>query len=128
MITQLKVVPDNMVAFEASGQVTKEDFETVVMPAVTELVTRTNELNYLMLISTDLSNFTIGAWLQDLLLGIKEITKWNRAAIVTEEAGINTFTNIFSVIVPGEFKGYGKDELAVAINWVANGDDEDGLA
>lgn len=121
MITQIQNVPDNMVAFDATGLVTKEDFETIVIPAVNELVGRTNELNYLMVINTDLSKFSIGAWLQDLLLGLKKITKWQRAAILTDSDMVNTFTDIFSVIVPGEFKGFMRSELATAIRWVSTG-------
>jgi hypothetical protein len=121
MITRIQNVPENIVAFDASGKVTKEDFEAVVVPAVSELVERTDELNYLMVINTDLSNFTIGAWLQDMLIGIKKFTKWNRAAILTDSDSVNTFTDVFSIIVPGEFKGFLKEEIDTAINWVATG-------
>lgn len=121
MISLLTDVPSNMVAFKATGTVTKEDFETVVMPAVSELVSRTGELNYLMMIDTELGKFTSGAWMQDLLLGIKQITKWNRAAILTDSEGINKFTDIFSVIVPGEFRGFDKSALDEAVKWVSGG-------
>lgn len=112
-------VPDNMVAFMASGEVTKDDFQNVVEPAVQQAVKATGELNYLMVIDTSLKNFTAGAWWQDALLGLKRLTKWHRAAIVTDSAAINTFTNIFSVIVPGEFKGFKPSELDRAIAWVS---------
>jgi hypothetical protein len=120
MISQLSNVPSNIVAFRASGEVTKEDFETDVFPAVNELVQRTGELNYLMVIDTDLKNFTGGAWLQDALLGLKKLGKWHRAAILTDSENINSFTNIFSVFVPGEFKGFKKKELDVAVQWVSS--------
>jgi hypothetical protein len=119
MISRLTNVPNNIVAFDASGEVTKEDFDKVVMPAVSELVGRTGELNYLMRISTPLSKFTAGAWFQDLLLGIKELTKWKRAAILSDSDALNKFTNIFSVIVPGEFKGFKKEEMDKAVSWVS---------
>ncbi|MCK7556627.1 STAS/SEC14 domain-containing protein [Chitinophaga sedimenti] len=119
MITQLSNVPSNIVAFRASGEVTKDDFETDVLPAVHELVKRTGKLNYLMIIDTDLKNFTGGAWAQDMLLGIKQLTKWHRAAILTDSDNINTFTDAFSYLVPGEFKGFKKDELDAAVAWVS---------
>lgn len=108
-----------MVGFKATGEVTKEDFENVVMPAVKSLVAKQGELNYLLLIDTELKNFTAGAWWQDALLGIKNLTKWRRAAIVSDSSGISAFTNIFSVVVPGEFKGFKPSELDDAIHWVS---------
>ena len=108
-----------MVGFRATGKVTMEDFENVVIPAVNELVARTNELNYLMVIDTDLKNFTIGAWWQDAFMGLKQIAKWRRAAIVSGTEGIRRFTDIFSFIVPGEFKAFDSSELETAIHWVA---------
>lgn len=119
MITKLNSTPSNMVGFRATGKVTIEDFENVVIPAVNELVARTNELNYLMVIDTDLKNFTIGAWWQDAFMGLKQIAKWRRAAIVSGLEGIKSFTKIFSFIVPGEFKAFDPSELEIAIHWVS---------
>jgi len=119
MITKLNSTPSNMVGFRATGKVTMEDFENVVIPAVNELVARTNELNYLMVIDTDLKNFTIGAWWQDAFMGLKQIGKWRRAAIVSGVEGIKKFTTIFSFIAPGEFKAFDPSELETAIYWVS---------
>jgi len=119
MITQIKDVPSNMVAFRASGEVTKDDFENVVFPAVDDVVKKTGELNYVLVLETEIKNFTLGAWLKDALLGITKLTKWNRAAIITDSEGIIRFTNAFSVLVPGEFKGFLPEEFDQAVTWVS---------
>ena len=111
MIVKIENTPDNMVGFQTLGEVTKEDFETTVVPEVQALVARTGKLNYLMVVNTELKNFTAGAWLQDLLLGLKNLTKWNRAAILSDVEGVKIFTDIFSVVMPGEFKCFGKADL-----------------
>lgn len=119
MIVKIENTPDNMVGFQAIGEITKSDFELKVMPEVKELVKRTGILNYLMVIDTELSNFTAGAWIQDALLGIKNIAKWHRAAILSDAESIKSFTNIFSIVVPGEFRGFSKDQLEAAVVWVS---------
>jgi hypothetical protein len=119
MITRLTDVPLNLVAFRATGEVTKDDYENVVFPSVKELLHNTDVLNYLMIIDTLLKNFTIGAWLEDMLLGLKEIAKWNRVAILTDSHGLNKFTDAFSVLVPGEFKGFMIDEYDEAVKWTS---------
>src|SRR5688572_16997003 len=83
MIRQLPNTPSNVVAFEAEGEITKPDFTETVMPAVEKAVKQHDELNYLLLLNTELKNFTMQAWMQDALLGLKNITKWRRVAIVT---------------------------------------------
>lgn len=117
MIHQIDTT-DNIVAFRALAEVTKEDFVTTVTPAVEHLVKQTNEINFLLVLDTDIENFTAGAWLQDALLGLKNLGKWNRAAIVTDTDEIISFTNGFSYIVPGEFRGYKKVDFNKALNWV----------
>jgi hypothetical protein len=121
MIRQLTDVPANMVAFSAEGEVSEEDFKRIVFPAVEQTVARTGELNYLMVINTPLSSFKAGAWLQDAALGLKQIANWNRVAILSDSDVLNSFTNIFSVVVPGEFKGFDKTQMDEAVEWVSSG-------
>lgn len=123
MISIINDAPENVAAFNATGEVTRADFENLVIPHVKSKVDQYNELNYLLYIDTDLDNFTMGAWLQDALLGIKNITKWNRAAIVTDKEGVQNFTDIFSVIMPGEFKSFPKENLYNALYWCHNGNE-----
>lgn len=119
MILYLQDLPINIVGFKAIGKVTKQDFTETVMPKVKELIDRTDKLNYLLVLETSIKNFTIGAWVKDALMGIKHLTKWNRAAIVTDVEGIRIFTNFFSCIMPGEYKGFEHKDLKQAIDWVS---------
>lgn len=121
MITVIKNAPANVAAFTAIGDVSREDFESAVLPHVKQVVDKYGELNYVLNLDTGISNFSMGAWLQDALLGIKHLTRWNRAAIITDKESIRNFTAIFSKIMPGEFKGFEKEELEKAINWAATG-------
>jgi hypothetical protein len=119
MITQIENLPPNMVGFKASGEVTESDFTATVMPRVKELLDKTDRLNYLLVLDTSIKNFTMGAWLKDALLGLKHLTKWHRAAIVTDVSLIRTFTDIFSVLMPGEFRGFEHKDMQQAIDWVS---------
>ena len=118
MIKQIKELPSNMVGFHAEGEVDKEDFDMVISE-VDKIVEQTGKLNYLLVLDTSPANFTMGAWLQDTLLGIKNLTKWNRASIVTDSEAVIKFTEVFSKLMPGEFRGYRKQELQNAIDWTS---------
>ncbi|MBF8457064.1 STAS/SEC14 domain-containing protein [Kaistella sp. G5-32] len=123
MITVIPDVPENVAAFKATGEISTKDFENLVFPHVKAKVNTFDELNYLFLLDTDLDQFTAGAWFQDALLGLKNITKWNRAAIVTDNNSVQNFTAIFSVIMPGEFRFFPIEDLENALFWCANGDE-----
>lgn len=122
MIVQIPDVPHTMVGFRADGEVTKEDFE-IVKEEVAQLVEKTGKLNYLLFLDNSPKDFTIGAWLQDALLGVENITKWNRAAIISDSEAVIKFTDVFSKVMPGEFRGYHKNEYAKAVNWVSERSD-----
>ena len=118
MIEQIKNLPDNMVGFRASGEVSKDDFD-IVHKKVEQLVDKTGKLNYMLFLDTPPSEFTIGAWWEDALLGIKNITKWNRAAIISDSETVDKFTTVFSKVMPGEFKVFQKNDLERAIDWTS---------
>lgn len=119
MILYLEDLPANVAGFKAVGEITEVDFTEIVMPKVQALIDKTDKLNYLLVLETSLKNFSFGAWLKDALMGIKHVTKWNRAAIVTDVDAIRKFTDIFSIFIPGEFRGFEHKELQEAIDWVS---------
>lgn len=124
MITVIPDAPDNVAAFHAQGEITKDDFENLVFPQVKAKVTFFDELNYLLYLDTDLSSFSAGAWVQDIILGLKNLTKWSRCAIVTDKVGVQDFTDAVGVLMPGEFKSFPKEDLANALFWCAHGDEK----
>lgn len=124
MIQTINEVPGNVAAFRASGTVTSDDFEQVVIPEVDRLVQKTDELNFLLVLDTAAGNFTAGAWMQDAFLGLKNLGNWHRAAIVTDSDAIINITNSFSYLVPGEFMGFKTEMLDAAVRWVSETDSE----
>ena len=119
MIDHLQNLPLNIVGFKATGEITEKDFTETVMPKVKALIDKTDKLNYLLVLETSVKNFTAGAWMKDAMMGIKHLTKWNKAAIVSDVEAIRNFTNFFSYLMPGEFKGFEHKDLQKAIDWVS---------
>jgi hypothetical protein len=119
MLSVIQDAPDNVVAFRATGHVDKQDFETVLIPVVDAHVKKQGIINFMLVLDTELKNFTIGAFLKDLGLGLKHFTKWHKMAIISENGPLNTFSDLFSYIAPGEAKGFTHAELAKATQWVS---------
>ena len=61
MITQIENLAAIMIGFNASNDVTKEYFTNLVMPKVKELVSKTDNLNYMLVLNTSVKNFSAAA-------------------------------------------------------------------
>ncbi|MXV52134.1 DUF4126 family protein [Pedobacter sp. HMF7647] len=119
MIEQFNDLPSNAAGFRATGQVTKDDYEKVVIPAINDLISRTGKINFLLFIDTELPNFSLGAWFNDLKLGLQNFSKWNRIAIVSNYDLVKYFSDAFTAIVPGQSKGFKTADLEYAKLWIA---------
>lgn len=125
MITKIQETPDNVAAFKATGEITKQDYENCVIPEIKAKAEEFDELNCLLLLETSLENFTLEAWLQDALMGLKNLIRWNRVAIVTDNKSLRNFITVFSVFVPGEYSTYPVEDFENALFWCANGNERD---
>lgn len=122
MLQFIRDLEPHVVGIHAVGEVTKEDVETVLMPHIDDLVKRQGEINYLLVLETDVKNFTAGAWWGDLKLGLKNFTKWNKIAIVSNQKGVEWFSDVFRFFIPGKSRGFSLDELDEAVKWISKKD------
>jgi hypothetical protein len=120
MLQLMHDVPPGALGIRATGKVTADDYLNVVFPAFTEYAKTTRALKYLLLLETSVSNFAIEAWLNDAVLGFQYLTRWNKVAIVTNQQGVITFTDIVGKLAPGEYKGFRLSELVKAKEWLAS--------
>ncbi|MDB4918966.1 STAS/SEC14 domain-containing protein [Mucilaginibacter sp.] len=127
MLRYIKDLPSHVIGIHAVGEVSKDDYEKVFIPHLDELVERQGEINYLLILETDIGNFTAGAWWDDFKLGLKHFTQWNKIAVVTDQKAVEWFSDAFRLFIPGKSRGYPLAELDAAIKWVSekDGDDKD---
>lgn len=118
MIDILTDLPPHVIGFRATGKVSKQDYEEVLMPAVDNQAKLFKKINFLLLIDTDISNYTLGAWMDDALIGLKHFSHWHKVAIVSHYDSIKKITDIFGHLVPGIYKGFRISELEEAKKWV----------
>ena len=98
MLQLLEDLPEHVVGVRATGNVTKEDIETVLIPAIDALVAKTDKINYLLILETDLSNWDFGAWVSDAKLGIQNFTKWTKIAVVSDTE-ISCYLIVYNFII-----------------------------
>jgi len=98
--------------------VSKEDFEQVVLPAFDAVDEAYDFIHFLVIMDNEVSDFSIGAWVQDMKAGIRHFTKWKKIAIVTDSTAVERFSDFFTLLTPGKSKGFKKKELNEALTWI----------
>jgi len=122
MLTEITGLPDHVFGVRATGEVTSDDLKTVLLPGLERTARRFNEIRYLLVLETEVKNFTAGAWLEDAKAGFKNFTKWKKIAVVSSEKGVEWFSDVFTIATPGSSKGFKLEEIEEAINWVSSED------
>ncbi|PWK79060.1 hypothetical protein LX99_01516 [Mucilaginibacter oryzae] len=61
MLKLIDNLPNHVVGIRATGEITRGDMETVLLPAINELAAREGAINYLLVLDTGVQNFTLAA-------------------------------------------------------------------
>lgn len=119
MLQVINDLPKDVVGFRATGTVTSDDYEKILIPEVDKLADRQDKLNYLFVLDTDLSNVQPGAWLDDVKVSLKHFSKWNKIAIVTDKPGLNKVVETVDTLMHGETRTFTSSQLDEAKAWLA---------
>jgi hypothetical protein len=119
MLQKLDGIPSYVAGFKATGEVTRDDYDTMLVPELERVDKEHGHIHFLMVMETPAREFSLGAWLQDAWQGIKHFRGWKKVAIVTDEKAIEKFSNVFSVMIPGQSRGFPLTQLEAAKTWVA---------
>ena len=119
MLTAIENVADYVVAFKATGEINKEDYKEILIPALDNADKKHGHIHFLFVLETPVKNFSLGAWLEDAWVGLKHYRGWKKVAIVSDEHGVEVFTNKFTAFIPGKTKGFKLSEIELAKKWVA---------
>lgn len=119
MIEQLKDFPANVMAFVCKGRVTKEDYETVLVPAVSAALKKHDKVRLYYETAGDFSGIDPGAVFTDFKVGMEHFTRWERIAVVTDVDWIKHTMQFFSFMMPAQMKIFPLSQAATARTWIA---------
>jgi hypothetical protein len=119
MLVEITGLPDHIFGVRATGEVTNVDLKDVLLPGLARTGDRFGEIRYLLVLDTEVKNFTAGAWIQDAKAGLVNYTKWKKIAIVSDEKSVEWFSNFFTFLTPGSSKGFKPNEIEEAKEWLA---------
>jgi hypothetical protein len=119
MIRIMSELPPGILGFEARGKVTAHDYQTVMMPEINRVASRGERLRVLYHLGPGFESFSVGAMIDDALIGVGRTPAWERAAVVTDKEWVHKSFGIFSAITPIEMRVFHNADLDQAARWVA---------
>ncbi len=121
MIERMDDVPAGVIGIRASGKLTKDDYESVLEPALKEAIDAGDAR--VLFVLPDFDGLEPQAFFEDVKTGLavelKNRSAWKRFAVVTGVDWIAKAIRLFAWAMPAEVKVAGMDELDEAKDWVA---------
>jgi hypothetical protein len=119
MIRILEGASTRVVVAEASGKVTAEDYESVLIPAVEGASADGVKLRFLYVLGTEFEGYEGAAALDDAKMGMHFWASFDRIGLVTDHDVIAGLAKALGFLMPGEFKVFPLSERTAAEEWVA---------
>lgn len=119
MITVMTGLPEGVLGFEANGKLTAADYTGVLEPALAAASAEGGKIRVLLNFGGEFEGMEPGAAWQDLRVGVREWSDWERIALVTDHAWMRDGLTMFAWAVPGEVRAFAGEERDAAIDWLA---------
>jgi hypothetical protein len=120
MIRIIEGLPPNVLGAEAVGKVTDEDYEMVLEPAVREKLEAHSKIRYVYVLGDDFDGWTLGGMWEDAKLGGRDLSAWEKIAVVTDKDWVRHAVKGFGWMIPGEVKVFSVGELEAAKGWASS--------
>ena len=118
MIEILRDFPGNVVAVSASGQVSREDYETVLIPAVEAALAGHEKVRVYYELGPRFERMAAGAAWDDLKLGIGHYLRWEAIAVVTDHDWMRHAVDVLRFMVPGQVRAFRMEQAGDARDWI----------
>jgi len=122
MLKILADFPDDVLAVEGHGEVTAEDYKSVLIPAALAKIGRHKSLRILCILGPAFTGMSPGAMWQDTKLGIAHWGDWGRMAVVTDTKWIADAVRLFTPLFHHPLRVFANAELSAAKVWILEKD------
>lgn len=113
-------MPPNVLAIEATGKVTHEDYQNTLIPRV-EVMLAKGPIRMLYVIGKEFTGFELEALWDDGNLGLKHWRDFSHVAVVADQASLRAAISMFMPFFYGEVRMFGLSQLPAAKDWITDG-------
>ena len=119
MITIQPETKGRLIVGKASHQLTVEDYETILIPKLRELMEEHKKVRVLIEIDPSFEGWTWGALKEGGSFGLTHRDQVERVALVGAPEWLKNMTTVVAHFLPAELKHYDTTELKEAMEWVS---------
>lgn len=114
MMEIVEGLPKNIVGFAVSGRLTMDDCREVLIPAVEKSLKRHEKIRLYYELN---SRFPGAAW-DELDLGVEDLSRCERVAIVTDIAWVRQTVKVLRFLIPSEIRVFATIQAEEGRAWI----------
>ena len=119
MIRLLGDMPAGVLGLEAVDDVEKEDYENVILPAITAAIAEHGKVRLVYVLGPEFDDYEGEAVWEDLKLGAQHPASFERIAVVTDARWARPAVKLLSIVWPGQARAFPLTERESAKRWAA---------
>jgi hypothetical protein len=120
VLQRLKDVPEGIVGIKAIGKLTRDDYDTVLVPLLNDLQREGRRPRFLYELGPEFDSFAATAAWEDAKLGLRSLRAFAGCAIVSDREWIRESTRLVSFFLPCPVRAFSLKERAGAIAWLGS--------
>jgi hypothetical protein len=118
MLKRIDDLPAELTGLRATGTVSVEDYDRVVLPMLEEARREGRRIRLLFQFGPGFDGFTAGAAWKDLKVGWKYLRLFERCAVVSDRDWIRAGATVVGAMLPCPVRAFGEDEMEGAVDWL----------
>ena len=118
MIKVLEGFPESVLALAAEGQVSRRDYEDILIPRLDALLRRHGRIRVYYELGAAFAGIDAEAVWEDLKIGFEHLSRWEKMAVVTDVRWIRLALHAFRFLMPGELRVFDTGHAAEARAWI----------
>ncbi|HEU4616415.1 MAG TPA: STAS/SEC14 domain-containing protein [Gammaproteobacteria bacterium] len=119
MLERVEGLPSGVYGLRASGKVSKEDYDRVVVPLLEEAQRDGRRIRLLYHFTPEFTGFTAGGAWEDAEIGFKYLRVIERCAVVTDRDWIRSTARVVAAVLPCPVKIFREEDLSEALAWLS---------
>lgn len=119
MLKLIEGLPQNVLAIEAIGKVTHEDYRDILIPKAEAMMAK-GPIRMLYVIGKEFTGFELEALWDDSKFGLMHWHNFSHIAVVADQAWLRAAVTLFTPFFRGEVRIFPVSELAAAKAWIAD--------
>jgi SpoIIAA-like len=118
MFKFIEGLPPDVIALEAIGEVTGQDYRNTLIPRAEAMIAK-GPIKMLYVIGADFTGFKLEALWDDGVFGLRHSRDFSHVAVVADHAWIRAMISMFRPLFHGDVRLFRLAELPAAKVWIA---------